>query len=273
MSISLMISEAKNILLAMLFCCVWAHASPRCGVEALHDHVMTAAEKYMEPFLLFRGEVATIQQDPPLEAGCCTGAECISVQCALPDLGKNAPTPETRVDYTVNETLWALGGRTVIHEAVQFPSPCGTSKPTLHEKVIAFCAVFTGWPEDGPMYCQSPIADTEADLREVRGWIPQAIQRQQRKKVSEGEARAHLIYKVKPVYPKIDGHSGRVSVKGDVLVRIFISRRGDVESISALSGPSELRQSAINAVSLWRYRPFQAGGHVVKVDTTATVHF
>jgi hypothetical protein len=65
-SMSLMLSEAKNILLAMLFWCLWAHASPRCGVEALHDHVMTAAEKYMEPFLLFRGEVATIQQDPPL---------------------------------------------------------------------------------------------------------------------------------------------------------------------------------------------------------------
>jgi hypothetical protein len=43
--------------------------------------------------------------------------------------------------------------------------------------------------------------------------------------------------------------------------------------ISALSGPPELRQSAINAVSLWRYKPFQAGGHLVKVDTTATVHF
>jgi outer membrane biosynthesis protein TonB len=123
------------------------------------------------------------------------------------------------------------------------------------------------------MYCQSPIADTEANLREVRGWIPQAIRRQQREKVSEGEARAHLIYKVKPVYPKIDGPSGKVRAKGDVLVRIFVSTRGDVEAISALSGPSELRQSAINAVSLWRYRPFQAGGHLVKVDTTATVHF
>jgi hypothetical protein len=191
----------------------------------------------------------------------------------LPDLGKNALTPETRADYTVNETIWALGSRTVIHGAVQFPSPCGSSKPTLHEKVIAFCAVFTGWPENGPMYCQSPIADTEASLREVRGWIPLAIRRQQREKVTEEQARAHLIYKVKPVYPKVDGPSGRVSVKGDVLVRIFIGRRGDVESISALSGPPELRQSAINAVSLWRYKPFQAGGHLVKVDTTATVHF
>jgi protein TonB len=123
------------------------------------------------------------------------------------------------------------------------------------------------------MYCQSPIADTEVNLREVLGWIPQAIGRQQREKVTEDEARAHLIYKVKPVYRKVNGPSGKVRLKGDVLVRIFISGRGNVQAISALRGPPELRQSAINAVSLWRYKPFHAGGHLVKVDTTVTVHF
>jgi outer membrane biosynthesis protein TonB len=143
----------------------------------------------------------------------------------------------------------------------------------LHAKVIAFCATFEGWPENGPMYCERTIADTEAKLREVREWIPRAISRQQRDKISEEEARSHLIHKVRPVYPRVDGPQGKSGVKGDVVVRIFISRSGSVEAIRAISGPQELSQSAINAVSLWRYRPFRASGHSIKVDTTATVHF
>jgi hypothetical protein len=273
----MMLSEAKNILLAILSCCICVQASQRCGVSALHDRVMTAAEKYMESFLLFRGEITKIQQEAPPEAGCCVGADCISVQCASPDLGKNGPTPEVHVDYTVNETIWGNAGKTIIHEAVQLPSQCDSFKPTLHgkvhEKVIAFCSVFSGWPEDGSMFCDTPIADTEENVREARGWIPLAIRRQQRDKVSEEEARTHLIHKVKPVYPKVDGPPGKPSPKGDVVVRLFIDKIGDVQSISAIRGPQELRQSAINAASLWRYKPFRAGGRPVKVDTTVTVHF
>jgi outer membrane biosynthesis protein TonB len=173
----------------------------------------------------------------------------------------------------VNETLWGDTRKPVIHSTYDAPSPCGASKPVLHAKVIALCATFEGWPENGPMYCQRTIADTEANVREVRAWIPLAISRQQRDKISEEEAQAHLIHKVRPVYPKVDGPPGKSAVKGDVVVRIFISRSGNVESIRAISGPQELSQSAINAVSLWRYRPFRASGRPIKVDTTATVHF
>ena len=267
-----MLSKSKSLLLAMLLCSICAHAAQRCGVAALHDQVMTAAEVNMGPFLLFRGEVAKIEQEPPLETGCCVGDDCITTQCSSPDL-KIKPTPWTHVDYTVNETLWGDTHKPVIHSTYEAPSPCGSSKPVLHAKVIAFCATFEGWPENDPMYCRRPIADTEANLREVREWIPQAISRQQRDKISEEEAQAHLIHKVRPVYPKVDGPPGKSAVKGDVVVRIFISRSGIVESIRAISGPQELSQSAINAVSLWRYRPFRASGHTIKVDTTATVHF
>jgi TonB family protein len=152
-----------------------------------------------------------------------------------------------------------------------FPPIVALYTPMRHQKVIAFCSVFAGWPENGPLYCGLPIDDTEENLREVREWIPKAIQLQEREKVSEEEARAHLIYRVNPVYPKRS--SGRDKMKGDVVVRIFISAQGTVRSIRAISGPRELSQYAINAVTLWRFNPFRTNGLPVKIDTNVTVHF
>ena len=271
-----MAAKASNIALALLLSCCCAEASQRCGAAALHDRVMNAADANMVPFVLFRGEARITPREnnhAPSNGGhCCVDKACPNVLCGMPNI-KIKLTPVTYLDYTVNETLWGGVAKPVIHGAYQFPSDCGSFTPVPHQKVIAFCSVFTGWPKNGPMYCELPIADTEENLGEVRRWIPQAMQLQQREKVSEEEARAHLISTVDPVYPKSNRPPGRGSVKGNVVVRIFIDQQGTVRSIRAISGPTELTQSAINAVSLWQFKPFGTDGRPIKVDTTVTVHF
>lgn len=274
MSIDSMETKARNIALLVLFCCSCAQASQRCGIEALHDQVMAAADASMVPFVLFRGEAKLTPQEkkqvPPGGGTCCVDKACPLVLCEMPNF-KIKPTPMTYLDYKVNETLWGGVAKPVIHGAYQFPSDCGSFTPVRHEMVIAFCSVFTGWPENGPMYCGLPVADSEENLREVRQWIPQALELQQREKVSEQEARAHLIYKVNPTYPKRFPRIDKL--KGDVVVRIFISEQGTIRSTRAISGPPELGQSAINAVSLWQFKPFLTNGRPVKIDTAVTVHF
>ena len=276
MSTYSMASNARNVALALLFSCCCAEALPRCGTEALHDQVMNAADANMGPFVLFRGEAKItppeIKPVPPGGGTCCVDKACPLVLCAMPDR-RIKLTPVTYLDYKVDETLWGGMAKPLIHGAYQFPTDCGTFAPVSHQKVIAFCSVLAGWPEDGPMYCDLPIADSEENLREVRQWIPQAIQLQQREKVPEEEARTHLIYKVNPAYPKVDLASWKHKMKGDVVVRIFISESGTVRSIRAISGPPVLTQSAVNAVSLWRFAPFLISGRQLKVDTTMTVHF
>jgi TonB family protein len=273
-SIYSMALNASNVALVLLFSCCCAQALPRCGTEALHDQVMTAADANMGPFVLFRGEAKITPQEnkqvPPGGGSCCVDKACPNVQCAMPSF-KIKPTPITYLDYKVTETLWGGVAKPLIRGAYQFPTDCGTFTPVPHQKVIAFCSVIAGWPENGPMYCDLPVADSEENLREVRQWIPQAIELQQREKVSEEEARAHLIYKVNPTYPK---RSPRIDkLKGDVVVRIFISQQGTIRSTRAISGPPELGQSAVNAVSLWQFKPFLTNGRPVKIDTTVTVHF
>jgi TonB family protein len=268
-SIPRMLSQTRAIALALLVCCGCAQASPRCALASLHDQVMTAADVNMGPFVLFRGEVAMLPKEDKQSAGsgCCDGANCPKVLCSKPrDLIPRA----TFLDYSVNETLWGETANPVIHAWYQAVSPCGHFHPMLHEKIITLCSPPVGAAEGVPAWCERPIADTEENLRAVQGWIPQANQRRQRTKVSEEAAQAHLTYRVKPVYPKVDTAS---KLKGDVVVRIFISRLGTVQSIRPVSGPSMLTQSAVNAVSLWRYKPFRANGSRIKVDTTVTVHF
>jgi TonB family protein len=269
-----MAAKTHNLALALLMCCYCAQASPRCGLEALHDQVMTAVDLNMGPFVLFRGQVQLTPQEkkhiPSNGGSCCVDKACPNVQCAMPSV-KTKPSPVTYLDYTVNETLWGGVAKPVIHGAQQLPTECGSFTPVPHQKVIAYCSVFSGWPDNGPMYCDLPIADTEENLREVRQWIPQATHLQQREKVSEHEARAHLIYKTYPVYPRRFPPMNKM--KGDVVVRIFIDEQGTIRSLRAISGPSELGQLAVNAVSLWQFKPFLIDGRPARIDTTVTVHF
>ena len=269
-----MLSQA-SILPVVLLCCCFAQASQPCGLSALHDQVMAAADAQMGPFVLFRGEVEALPREDvqPLRAAgttCCVDKACPNVQCALPAFKIKPPM---FLDYSVKEGLWGDLAKPLIRAWYEAASPCGHFNPKLHEKIITYCAPADGVAENFFTFCQRPVADTEENLRKVRAWIPEAISRQVREKVPEEESRTHLIYKVKPLYPKVNLSAPKEKMKGNVVVRIFITKLGRVRSIRAISGPAELTQSAVNAVSLWRYKPFLSDGRRIGVDTTVTVNF
>ena len=227
----------------------------------------------MDGYALFRGEVSALPQDlnqSEQRGGCCEGPECISVQCSSP-----VTLPPFMVfEYSVHEVLWGDTSRPTVRSFYEAAPACGAVKPVLHENIITYCSLPEGGDDSSVWWCTRPIPDNGENLARVRTWIPEAVRAQQRVKVSEEEARSHLIHKVNPVLPKVDLAPSGDQLKGDVVVRIFISTGGTVRSIRAISGPSfALRQAAINTVSLWRYKPFRAAGRPMKVDTTVTIHF
>jgi len=268
-----MTSSAKSIALAVLGGCCFAQAAPHCTSTALHDAVMGAADAKMDGYALFRGEVSALPHDlnqSQQQRGCCEGRDCISVQCSSP---LTLP-PFMVFEYSVHEVLWGDSPKPTIHSFYEAASACGSFKPVLHENIITNCSFPEGGDDSSVWWCTRPITDNAENLARVRAWIPEAVRAQQRVKISEEEARSHLIHRVNPVLPKLNLAPGADQLKGDVVVRIFISTSGTVRSVRAISGPSfVLRQSAINAVSLWRYKPFRAAGRPTKVDTTATIHF
>ncbi len=92
----------------------------------------------------------------------------------------------------------------------------------------------------------------------------------QRIRISGGVAAGNIVKKVNPEYPPEARAQG---ISGAVVMRALISASGDVESATPVSGPSTLRQAAVDAVTQWKYRPYVLNGKPVAIDTTVTVMF
>jgi protein TonB len=57
------------------------------------------------------------------------------------------------------------------------------------------------------------------------------------------------------------------------VIQATISKNGTIENSHAVSGPTMLRQAALDAVKSWRFRPYLLDGEPVEVDTTVNVVF
>jgi protein TonB len=92
----------------------------------------------------------------------------------------------------------------------------------------------------------------------------------QRIKVSAGVTAGLLERKVSPIYPAL-AKAARIS--GVVILQAVIGKDGSIEHLKAVSGHPMLVQSAIEAVSQWKYKPYFLNGQPVEVDTQVTVNF
>ena len=89
-------------------------------------------------------------------------------------------------------------------------------------------------------------------------------------KVSSGVIAGSTISGAKPVYPPI---AKAAHVSGAVVLHAIISKTGTIESLTVISGPEMLRNSATEAVQNWRYKPYILNGEPTEVETTITVNF
>ena len=80
-----------------------------------------------------------------------------------------------------------------------------------------------------------------------------------------------VIHRVEPAYPPT---LIRMHKEGMVILQALITANGDVQKIEILKSDHPLfSQSAINAVSQWKYRPAKLRGKSVAVYLTVTVVF
>ena len=98
----------------------------------------------------------------------------------------------------------------------------------------------------------------------VKVAVPQKVS------ISSGIAVGLLIQRTAPIYPPM-AKNARVS--GTVVIQATISRNGTIENSHVVSGPAMLRQSALDAVKTWRFRPYLLSGEPVEVETTVNVNF
>ena len=89
-------------------------------------------------------------------------------------------------------------------------------------------------------------------------------------RVSGAVMQANLVTRVNPTYPPDAKAKG---ISGAVVLAAIISKDGTVSKLTVVGGPEDLRDSALEAVRQWIYKPYLLNGRVVPVQTVVTVNF
>ncbi len=84
------------------------------------------------------------------------------------------------------------------------------------------------------------------------------------------EMAENVISKQVPKYP---ADAKRARIQGKVVLSAVIGQKGDVERLKVVSGPAQLRQSALDAVQQWKYKPYLVSGKAVAVHTTINITY
>ncbi len=130
---------------------------------------------------------------------------------------------------------------------------------------VVFCLSVLCTP--GLMAKQDP-SKLEAGKTSQTAPVTQARQ-PHRIRVNKDVQKAKLIHTISPMYPPLNYKR----VDGTVVLHVLIGKNGAVKSAQYVSGPDNLRDSAVKAVLQWRYEPTLVNGAPVEVDTTVSVVF
>jgi TonB family protein len=79
-----------------------------------------------------------------------------------------------------------------------------------------------------------------------------------------------LISSVLPVYPSV---ARQARVQGDVVIDTQIDKKGNVAHMNVVSGPTMLRQAALDALRRWKYQPQELDGKPVESDLLVKIKF
>jgi periplasmic protein TonB len=170
-----------------------------------------------------------------------------------PTPSQQAPTPHVASDMMNSQ----LAAQTVIPKNIK-AAPEKETAPAS-----GFSAASTDGLGTGTSGAMGNVFNGSSSPR-VKVAAPSAVN------ISAGVAVGLLLQRTTPVYPQI-AKTARVS--GTVVLQATITKTGAIQNVRAISGPIMLRQSAIDAVTHWRYRPYRLNNDPVDVETTIDVVF
>jgi TonB family protein len=88
--------------------------------------------------------------------------------------------------------------------------------------------------------------------------------------VSQGVSGGQLVRRVPPVYP---AQARLLRLEGKVTLAAMVMEDGTVRDVKVVDGPPVFVQPAMDAVKLWRYKPFQLDGKPVKNEIAISIDF
>ncbi len=91
--------------------------------------------------------------------------------------------------------------------------------------------------------------------------------------VSGEKMAGSLIYKVPPVYPA-EAKANKDTVNGAVILLVVVDKEGVPQTVKVKKSlRADYDQSAVDAVSQWRWKPFLLNGNPTEVKTTIEVNY
>jgi TonB family protein len=205
-----------------------------------------------------------------------TAKPSLASQAALNSSTAIKPTPSspTSTDSTAQETAAAAAADTT-----ETQRPNGASSDMMNHQLNAPSRISSDLKtlsgRDAPPAAGFGAADLGGAANPGGVFGGQAgpkvkVAAAQKVSISAGIATGLLMQKTPPVYPPI---AKTARVQGTVVIQATISKNGSIESPHVVSGPVMLRQSALDAVKTWRFRPYMLSGEPVDVETTVNVNF
>jgi protein TonB len=135
--------------------------------------------------------------------------------------------------------------------------------------VMATAGVVGGVPGGVPGGSMGGVLGSIASAGSNVAALPK-IATPQRVRVSSGVQSGLLVRKVQPTYPPL---ARQARIQGTVVLQAQISKSGDIENLTLVSGHPMLAPAAIEAVKQWKYKPYLLNGEPVEVETTVQVNF
>ncbi len=80
----------------------------------------------------------------------------------------------------------------------------------------------------------------------------------------------HLITLKQPVYPTV---AKQAHIQGNVVISTQIDKVGNVVHMQVISGPTMLRQAALDALRQWKYAPSTLNGQPISIEMQVTLKF
>lgn len=111
----------------------------------------------------------------------------------------------------------------------------------------------SGWRE---LETQAEEVDTTSTTPRVQ--VPSAVMTQR------------IVHRLDPAYPEA---ARRAGIAGVVILNVVVAPDGTVENVRPLSGPEDLRQTAMDAVRWWKFQPYLVDGNPTQVETTVAIDF
>ncbi len=114
--------------------------------------------------------------------------------------------------------------------------------------------------QDGKVIYHQPASQKQVPLASLKAPV----------QLAPDVARTFVTHRVEPDYPERARH---LHIQGPVVLQVVVSEDGSVQELRLVSGDSQLASAAIDAVRLWKFKPYLAQGRHLQFETRITVNF